>query len=193
MVKLHFVGFNGYKQCPNHGKESNKVIGEWSLIEFETILNLCCLHRFTVIETDKKVKVFGMHDLLCNEDIGKPLKFGSLESSDNFIIASEQNNLWKYSFDDCKWIKLNVKFLNEQEEAAWKEKENKITKLSYCLNMRVVVILQKNGSVWLLSNENCLKLHYPNDIDRAIDIASGLEHSLILTESGCVLSFGNGR
>lgn len=194
MTNLYYVGFNGYNQCPKTKFDLPKVIGNWTCIPFQEILNVSCTHRFIIIETKEKFLAFGKVTIgEVSQVIDKPTLTECFNSCDDYLLASEDLNLWKYIYKESKWEKLKVNFATDQEEIIWKEADNKILKITFRSDISDVILLLKNGSVWLMSSECKVELLFPHDVDKGIDLVSGLEHTLILTESGCVLSFGNGR
>ena len=199
MSTLHFVGFNGYNQFPSSSSgsvtDSSKIINNWTCVQFEKINNVQCTHRFIIIETKENFVIHGLSSLDSKNEvvIKKPVVVDSFSSSDEILLTTSNLNLWKFTYKNSKWRKLNLSFMNELNEKIWKEIDNKVSIISHRIDLDSFILLLSNGSVWTLSNDDKLQLIYSNISEKAINVVSGLEHSLILTESGCVLSFGNGR
>ncbi|EEB13666.1 uvb-resistance protein uvr8, putative [Pediculus humanus corporis] len=198
MSTLHFVGFNGYNQFPSSSsgsvRDSSKIINNWTCVQFEKINNVQCTHRFIIIETKENFVIHGLSSLDSKNEvvIKKPVIVDSFSSSDEILLTSSNLNLWKFTYKNSKWRKLNLSFMNEFNEKIWKEIDNKVSIISHRIDLNSFILLLSNGSVWTLSNDDKLQIIYSNISEKAINVVSGLEHSLILTESGCVLSFGNG-
>ncbi|KAK6633110.1 hypothetical protein RUM43_012854 [Polyplax serrata] len=196
MAKLFYVGFNGYSQCPTQGTFKDglpNVITTWTCIPSEGVFNACCTHRALIVETKNKFFHTGLIDDVTEcKEIEKPCDFEGFNSCEDYLMAYKGLMLWVYTYKDSKWKKLNLILSGEEEANIWNDDGNRICKLSFRTDTTDTFVLLSSGSVWTLNDQCTMELLYPHDTDRAIDVTSGLEHTLILTESGCVLSFGNG-
>lgn len=192
MIDLLYCGNNSYGQCCLNNSTSPKIIYELSFALKENIETIQATHRFLIIKIANRFQVHGMTNESDNErkkHFKLPINCKSYLSTDDFILLGNIYEFWKSDYSD-QWKKFHYTWESEEEEKLWRENENEIIKFSSSNDC--IYCLLNEGSVWKLENRKIKLLYFP-EVDKAIDIASGFEHLLILTESGCVLSFGIGR
>lgn len=194
MKQLYYCGINNYQQCPSEIKAQPKIITKLTHVLNDEVTGLDYSNRILVVQNDHVLKLFGMRYEFDNERfkmLNPPVKVDHFISTEDFIYIEKSLSFWKSDYSNT-WTEVNLNFKNQESEKLWNDETNtSIKKLSKTSNG--IFCLLSNGKVWRLGTDGELGLSYSAETDAAIDIASGFEHLLVLTESGCVLSFGIGR
>lgn len=193
MKELYYCGINNYQQCPSEFRAQPKIITKLSHVLNDEVRGLDYSNRILVIQNRNLFKLFGMKHESDSEKfkvLNPPVRVNHFICMEDFIYVEQGLKFWKSNYSE-KWTKINFDFKNRETEKLWNNEKNYVLKLAKTNNS--IFCLLSNGSVWKLCKDGDLELVYSPETDKATGIASGFEHCLILTESGCVLSFGMGR